>query len=426
MPRSRDGCYGPRLAPRSSTGQVALSWAALEGTGSAPTGYNVYEGTRPGQMPATPVNGATPLTGTALTVPGLAAGTTYYFEVTALDSAGEGAPSNEASAVTVGPPGAPVSLAVTAGRGQASLTWAAPTSNGGSPITGYNVYVATAPGAPGTKVATVTSTSHVVTGLSNGTYYFRTTAVNAMGEGPASAQVSTTLGHSTSPPSLSLPGAPSALMAGAASEQVSLSWAPPSFTGGSPVRGYNVYMSTAPAVQGTKIATVASTGYTATGLLNGTTCFFEVTAVNSTGEGPVSAQVSATPQALTGYPVLTAKGQVISFGQLSSYPVRPLGSAAVGMASALDGYGYWLALKAGGVRAAGGGAPLWLDGQGPPQLSHRRHCRHFRRTGLLAGRRRWRRFCLRRRPFLRHCYERQASRARRWPRRLERPPSRGS
>ena len=77
MPRSRDGCYGPRLAPRSSTGQVALSWAALEGTGSAPTGYNVYEGTRPGQMPATPVNGATPLTGTALTVPGLAAGTTY-------------------------------------------------------------------------------------------------------------------------------------------------------------------------------------------------------------------------------------------------------------------------------------------------------------------------------------------------------------
>ena len=353
MPRSRDGCYGPRLAPRSSTGQVALSWAALEGTGSAPTGYNVYEGTRPGQMPATPVNGATPLTGTALTVPGLAAGTTYYFEVTALDSAGEGATSNEASAVTVGPPGAPVSLAVTAGRGQASLTWAAPTSNGGSPITGYNVYVATAPGAPGTKVATVTSTSHVVTGLSNGTYYFRTTAVNAMGEGPASAQVSTTLGHSTSPPSLSLPGAPSALMAGAASEQVSLSWAPPSFTGGSPVRGYNVYMSTAPAVQGTKIATVASTGYTATGLLNGTTYFFEVTAVNSTGEGPVSAQVSATPQALTGYPVLTAKGQVISFGQLSSYPVRPLGSAAVGMASALDGYGYWLALKAGGVRAAG-------------------------------------------------------------------------
>jgi hypothetical protein len=142
-------------------------------------------------------------------------------------------------------------------------------------------------------------------------------------------------------------------MAGAASEQVSLSWAPPSFTGGSPVRGYNVYMSTAPAVQGTKIATVASTGYTATGLLNGTTYFFEVTAVNSTGEGPVSAQVSATPQALTGYPVLTAKGQVISFGQLSSYPVRPLGSAAVGMASALDGYGYWLALKAGGVRAAG-------------------------------------------------------------------------
>ncbi len=349
------------LTAQGGTAQVSLSWTAPPtAQGVAPTGYNLYEGTRPAQMPATPVNGATPVTGTSYTVTGLAVGAKYYFEVTAVNPAGEGAPSNLASATTTGPPGAPVGLVAEGGNAQVSLAWAPPTSNGGSPVTGYNVYLSTAPGSKGTDLATVTTPSYTATGLTNGTkYYFRVTALNALGEGPASAQVSVTpaVMPPPAPPPVSPPGAPSALMVGVASAQVSLSWTAPATTGGSPVKSYNVYMSTAPGVAGAKVASVTGTIYTATGLTNGTTYYFEVTAVNAAGEGPASAQVAARPLPPPGYRIVLATGGVISFGQLSSYQVARPGSAVVGAASTPDGYGYWLALKAGGVRAAGDAHP---------------------------------------------------------------------
>jgi hypothetical protein len=344
------------LTAQGSTGQVSLSWTAPTGPGAPPTGYNVYEGTRPGQMPATPVNGSTPITATNLPVTDLAAGTKYYFEVTAVNPAGEGAPSNEANATTTGPPGAPPGLAATAGNGQVALSWAPPVSSGGSPVTAFNVYMSTASGSRGTDLTTVGATSYTATGLTNGTkYYFRVTALNALGEGPASAQVSAVPALPTAPPPppVSVPSAPLNLMAGVASAQVSLQWASPASTGGSPVKGYNVYMSTTPGAGGARIASVKGTIYTATGLTNGTTYYFEVTAVNTAGEGTASAQVAATPVAPSGYRMVVANGKVLSFGQLSTYPVAPPGSAAVGVASTPDGYGYWLALKAGGVRAGG-------------------------------------------------------------------------
>jgi len=343
------------LTAQGGLAEVSLSWSAPAGPGAPPTGYNLYEGTRPGQIAGAPVNGGTPVTATSYTVNNLTAGTRYYFAVTAVNASGEGAPSDEASATTDGPPSAPPGLAAGESNGQVSLSWALPLSNGGSPVTGYNVYISTAPGSRGTELTSTTGTTYTATGLSNGTkYYFRVTAVNALGEGPASAQVAVTPGLAPLPPaSVTSPGAPFALMAGAASGQVSLSWTAPSVTGGSPVTGYNVYMSTVPGAGGARIASVTATNYTANGLTNGRTYYFEVTAVNAAGEGPASTQVSATPVAPSGYRVVAANGQVLSFGELSSYPVPRPGSAVVGVASTPDGYGYWLALAGGGVRAAG-------------------------------------------------------------------------
>ena len=99
------------LTAQAGTNQVSLSWAAPSGANAAPTGYNVYEATAPGHESGTPINGATPIAGTNYSASGLSNGQSYYFEVTAINSAGEGAPSNEATATpepAQGPPPPPV------------------------------------------------------------------------------------------------------------------------------------------------------------------------------------------------------------------------------------------------------------------------------------------------------------------------------
>src|SRR5213078_2283000 len=80
---------------------------------------------------------------TSWTNTGLANGITYYYRVSALNGVGEGGQSGErwatpAAIVTV--PGAPTLNSATAGNGQITLAWSAPTSTGGSTITGYRVY----------------------------------------------------------------------------------------------------------------------------------------------------------------------------------------------------------------------------------------------------------------------------------------------
>src|SRR5581483_10512950 len=76
----------------------------------------------------------------------------------------------------------------TAGNGQVALTWTAPSSNGGSAITGYRVtpFVGTTAQTP--ILTGSTATSYTVTGLTNGTAYtFKVAAINAVGVGADSA-----------------------------------------------------------------------------------------------------------------------------------------------------------------------------------------------------------------------------------------------
>lgn len=85
-------------------------------------------------------------------------------------------------------PAAPAAPNVTALRtptGDASLSWPEP-DNGGSPITGYNIYRRTAEGTyPATPLATITETSYVdSTGDPSTQYFYRVSAFNAIGEGP--------------------------------------------------------------------------------------------------------------------------------------------------------------------------------------------------------------------------------------------------
>jgi hypothetical protein len=69
---------------------------------------------------------------------------------------------------------APRSLTATAGNTSVRLSWSASSSNGGSPITGYNVYRSTSPGGEGSTPlnANVTGTSYTDPTVTNGTTYY--------------------------------------------------------------------------------------------------------------------------------------------------------------------------------------------------------------------------------------------------------------
>jgi hypothetical protein len=75
------------------------------------------------------------------------------------------------------------------------VSWSVPAANGGSPITGYNVYRGTSPGGESTTplATNIAGTSFTDTGLTNGTrYYYTVAAVNAVGVSPPSVEVSAT------------------------------------------------------------------------------------------------------------------------------------------------------------------------------------------------------------------------------------------
>ena len=76
---------------------------------------------------------------------GLTAGTQYDVQVRVVNSAGDGpwsATVTGTTTATVTPPGAPTGLTATAnGQTQIDLSWTAPSSDGGSAITGYRIEV---------------------------------------------------------------------------------------------------------------------------------------------------------------------------------------------------------------------------------------------------------------------------------------------
>ena len=129
-------------------------------------------------------------------------------------------------------PGPPQNPAATGGNTTVDVTWTAPSSDGGSPITNYEIYRGTAPGGEA-KVAEVgnTLTFHD-TGLTNGqTYYYKVSAKNAVGEGSLSSETSAT----PQPPPPVPPSAPTLDTATPGNAQVTLSWSAPSSDGGAAV-----------------------------------------------------------------------------------------------------------------------------------------------------------------------------------------------
>lgn len=163
-----------------------LSWTSLSAYDPTIAGYRVSYGTSADNLDQT-VDTAL----TTLSIPDLTDGSNYYFSVKAYDD-NENQVSYSDDSTVIGPylasipdtaPDAPTIGTATRGNGQATVTFTAPASDGGSAITSYTVT-----SNPGGLTATGGSSPLTVSGLTNGTSYtFTVTATNAIGTGAASA-----------------------------------------------------------------------------------------------------------------------------------------------------------------------------------------------------------------------------------------------
>ncbi len=282
------------LSATAGDAQVALSWSASTNA----TGYKVFRATSAGGYGATPL--AT-TTNTSYLDTSAVNGTTYYYSVKATGVGGDSPLSNEVSALPVAPPApaAPTGLSASVYNNQISLYW-----TGSTGATSYIVRRATASAGPYSSLpATVTGTYYSDTSLPAGTtYYYRVVAVNSGGQSPESNTASAT--------TLAVPAALSGVTATSGTGQVTLTWNALPYDPNSHTT-YSVKRSTTPGGPYSLVASqLYGATYTDTGLVNGTTYYYVVSASNAAGTGPDSLEVSATPLAVPTLSAVGAKARV--------------------------------------------------------------------------------------------------------------------
>ncbi len=321
-------------------GQATVSFVAPASNGGSPiTLYTITS--NPGGITATGPAGP-------ITVTGLTNGTAYTFTATATNAIGTSqgsTPSNSVTPSLLTPPGVPTSVTAVNGSGQATVSFAAPVSNGGSPIFLYTVT-----SSPDGIIAAGTSSPITITGLTNGTAYtFTVTAMNVIGTGPASGP-----SNSVTPALLAVPGAPTIGNATAGDSQATVNFTPPASDGGSPITSYTVTSTP----DGITAAGTASP-ITVTGLTNGTAYTFTVTAVNAIGTGPASGPSNIVTPAVPAVPTLGTPTSVVA--------LAGDGQAIVGFTPPASDSGnpissYTVTSTPDGITATGSSSPITVSG----------------------------------------------------------------
>jgi hypothetical protein len=317
------------LSAQPGLNSINLSWDAPRSDGGTPITSYTVQGRVSGTNPISQwynVTTVSPISGSTLNcvvvtqinsnpVISFSNGTLYDFQVIAVNVVGPGQPSTPATSSTYNVPNVPTDLLAQPGLNSVNLfnlSWNAPTSDGGSPITSYTVQgrvSGTNPISPWYSVTTVSPisgstlncvvvtqiNSNPVISFSNGTLYdFQVIAVNVVGPG----QPSTPATAST----YNVPDTPTGLSAQPGLNSVNLSWNAPS-DGGTPITSYTVQgrvSGTNPTSQWYSVTTIPSpisgstincvvTNIDTIPLSNGTLYDFQVAAVNVVGPGQYSA-----------------------------------------------------------------------------------------------------------------------------------------
>jgi len=243
---------------------------------------------------------------TAFTDPGRTEGTAYVYRVRAFNAIGNSAYSNELSVLTR--PAAPTGLTATAiNERRVNLSW----TDHSASETGFRVERKINAGDPWTAVGTVAANvtafadTHV---LESTTYTYHVLAFNSGGDSAPSNEASATT------PALTIPIAPSGLLAAALSAtQVRLTWTDNSFN----EDGFKIERKTGAAGVWAQVGTAAADAITADdgGLTESTSYFYRVRAFNNAGDSGYSNEAPVTTP--INQPILRVPVSGIAFGSVN-------------------------------------------------------------------------------------------------------------
>ncbi|MDP9173934.1 MAG: PA14 domain-containing protein [Planctomycetota bacterium] len=279
----------PPAAPSSVTATaidtgISLSWAPVNGA----TSYDVYRADSSGAEANSLIQSG--VTGTGLTDTNVTAGTTYYYQVTAVGPGGQSLPSAEVAAseiIIIRVPfrnpalAAPVEVSASIANDGVGLDWA-PAEG----ATSYNIYRGNASGLESsTPLRTnVTDPTFVDSMVTPGTiYYYTITSVNALGQSMMSSEVAAL---TPVPP----PPAPATLTATGGADGITLTWSGADFAS-----SYEVFRGTSSGKESNRVLkrSISDTTFIDAGAVPGQTYFYTVKAFNMSGVGPVSPEASA-------------------------------------------------------------------------------------------------------------------------------------
>jgi hypothetical protein len=166
------------------------------------------------------------------------------------------------------------------------LSWNPPADLAGGTLSSYRIEYQIGSGTDWivhTASTGTTATQQLIVNLVNGTSYrFRVAAITQLGVGVPSQATGDVIPYT-------VPGAPLGLFAAAGNGTAALAWQPPAADGGRRIVGYRIEASGQSGWYELVANTgTTATGYAATGLVNGTTYLFRVSAINAAGVGAVS------------------------------------------------------------------------------------------------------------------------------------------
>lgn len=339
------GYFGGATTPGAPTsvvstkgnGQISVAFTAPSFDGGLP--ITTYEYALSTDSYATFTTRSTGTTASPLVITGLANGTSYGVKIRAVNSLGAGVASDAATAVTPSTvPNAPTSLSSTAGNTQLTISFTAPSNNGGLAITNYEYALSTNSGSSYGAFTALSPadglTPVTITGLINGTaYYVKLRAVNGDGSGTESAAVTT----NTMP--FTTPSAPTSLSSVAGNQQLSISFTPGS-SGGPPITNYAYALSTNSGSSYGAFTALspadAVSPITIGGLSNATTYYVKLLAITSLATGAESAAVTTNT---TPYTIPSAITN-LSAARQSSQTVRLSFTAPSNNGESIDNYEY--------------------------------------------------------------------------------------